>query len=329
VLELYRGPTAAFKDVGARFLAECLARSTTERTILVATSGDTGGAVAAAFWRKPGIEVGVLFPKGGVSELQQHQLTCWGDNVHAFAVRGTFDDCQGLLKRALADPGWRSRSNLTTANSINIGRLLPQVVYYAWAALRYRHEHGGVAPSFLVPSGNVGNATAALWARAMGVPIRGITMVANANRTVPDFFATGEWAPRPAVPTLANAMDVGTPSNMERVFDLFGDRDALRAAVRALSVSDHAIREAIRTGKERYGRVWDPHTATAVHAFEQTDDPQQILVATAHPAKFRSVVEPLAGEVEMPPALADLLAREAHHVEIEPELAALVRAMAG
>ena len=315
VLELFWGPTAAFKDFGARFLAECMARQPIERTILVATSGDTGGAVAAAFWKKPGIRVAVLFPDGGVSEMQRQQLTCWGENVHAFAVRGTFDDCQGLLKRALSDTAWTAQQNLTTANSINIGRLLPQVAYYAWAALRYRTDHG-VAPSFVVPSGNVGNATAALWARSMGLPIADITMVTNANRTVPDFFETGDWQPRSSVATLANAMDVGAPSNMERVFDLFEDREVLRRAVHSKSVDDDAIREEIRSGPTRYNRVWDPHTATAAHAFGEASDPHQILVATAHPAKFESVVEPLVeplvenqvGAVEMPPALAALRA---------------------
>ncbi len=327
VLELFWGPTAAFKDIGARFLAECLQRiDGPARTVLVATSGDTGGAVASAFWRKPGIEVGILFPKDGVSVRQRHQLTCFGENVSAFAVSGTFDDCQKLLKQALADEEWRTGRGLTTANSINVARLLPQIVYYAAAALHH-HRQSGTVPGFIVPSGNVGNATAALWAKAMGFPVGRIVMVTNANRTVPDYLQTGSWSPRPSVKTLANAMDVGDPSNMERVFDLYPDIEDLRRDVESMSVDDAEIEETIRHGRERYGRVWDPHTATAVRASEILDGDHWVLVSTAHPAKFDDVVEPLIGEgVEVPPALAELLARESRFVEIEPELAALARA---
>ncbi len=345
VLELFHGPTAAFKDVGARFLAGCLLAldaGTADsargggpqggergpRTVLVATSGDTGGAVASAFHGQPGVEVVILFPRGGVSGRQEHQLTAWGGNVRAFAVRGTFDDCQRMLKAALADGEFRTGRRLTTANSINIARLLPQTVYYARAALAYRRERGTV-PGFIVPSGNVGNATAALWAREMGFPVGHLVLAANANRPLPDYFATGRFTPRPSVRTLANAMDVGNPSNLERVRALFPELDALRHRADAVSVDDDTIRAVIAAGPERWGRVWDPHTATAVHVREALPTPDWIVVATAHPAKFDSVVEPLVGHaIPVPPALAAILARPARSEELEAEPAALRRALA-
>src|SRR4029079_5643824 len=218
VLELFHGPTAAFKDFGARFLAACLARIRTDNSrplnILVATSGDTGGAVAAAFHRRPGVLVSVLFPKGLVSPTQEQQLTCWGDNVRSYRVNGTFDDCQRLVKEAFVDPGLKSRFELSSANSINLGRLLPQAVYYAATSLAVHREHG-VAPDFVIPSGNLGNSVACVWARQLGLPIGRIVLAHNANRTVPDFLQSGEWRPRPSVATLASAMAGGTPSNME------------------------------------------------------------------------------------------------------------------
>jgi len=327
-LELFHGPTAAFKDVGARFLAECLSRlDQTHRTVLVATSGDTGGAVAAAFWRRPNVDVAVLFPKGGVSPEQQQQLTCWGDNVRAFAVRGSFDDCQRILKQALGEAGSLGDRNLTTANSINIARLLPQVVYYAGAALHHNRYHGG-PPTFVVPAGNVGNATAALWAKQMDFPVGHVVMVSNANRTVPDYLRTGAWEPRPSVQTLANAMDVGDPSNMERVLDLYPTADSLREDVSSFAVGDAAIEATIAAGPERWGRVFDPHTATAVHVVETQQLDLPVVVSTAHPAKFRSIVEPLvAGAVDLPDALARIQERPTHFVEIDPDVAALRRAL--
>jgi threonine synthase len=327
-LELFHGPTAAFKDVGARFLAECLSRlDNTRRTVLVATSGDTGGAVAAAFWRRPNVDVAILFPKGGVSPEQQQQLTCWGDNVRAFAVRGTFDDCQRVLKQALGQPGCLGERILTTANSINIARLLPQVVYYACAALHHNRHHGG-PPTFVVPAGNVGNATAALWARQMDFPVGHVVMVSNANRTVPDYLDTGSWEPRPSVQTLANAMDVGDPSNMERVLHLYPTVADLRRDVSSFAVDDATIEATIAAGPERWGRIFDPHTATAVHVVETQQLASPIIVSTAHPAKFRSIVEPLVGEpVQVPEALLRIQERPTYFVEIEPEVEALGRAL--
>jgi threonine synthase len=332
VLELFHGPTAAFKDFGARFLAACLARlrGPTSRplTILVATSGDTGGAVAAAFHRRPGIEVAVLYPKGLVSPTQERQLTCWGENVRAFAVRGTFDDCQRLVKQAFLDARWREERALSSANSINLGRLLPQAVYYAAASLAVYRRHGERA-SFIVPSGNLGNAVACIWARQLGLPIADIVLAHNANRTVPDFLDSGDWRPRASVATLASAMDVGNPSNMERLRALYPALSEIRSAVSACSVADEAIRGRIRAGYAELGQIWCPHTATAAEAYarlpaERRDGGRWVLVATAHPAKFREIVAPLIGhEVPMPPSLAKLFARPTASTEIDADLGSL------
>jgi threonine synthase len=332
VLELFHGPTAAFKDFGARFLAACLARlrgpSSRPLTVLVATSGDTGAAVAAAFHRRPGIQVAVLFPKGLVSPTQERQLTCWGGNVRSFSVRGTFDDCQRLVKQAFLDRQWRERCALSSANSINLGRLLPQAMYYAAASLAVWARHGERA-SFIVPSGNLGNAVACIWARKVGLPIADVVLAHNANRTVPDFLETGDWRPRPSVATLASAMDVGNPSNMERLRALYPDLAEIRSAVSACTVGDEAIRARIRAGYEELGQIWCPHTATAAEAYarlplECRESGRWLLVSTAHPAKFREIVEPLIGrEVPIPGSLTELFARPTASTEIEADLASL------
>jgi threonine synthase len=332
VLELFHGPTAAFKDFGARFLAACLARlrrgATRPLKILVATSGDTGGAVAAAFHRRPGIEVVVLFPKGQVSPTQERQLTCWGENVHSLAVRGSFDDCQRLVKEAFLDPLLRERFELSSANSINLGRLLPQVVYFFTAALAIQRAHGESA-SFVIPSGNLGNATACVWARKLGAPIESIVLAHNANRTVPDYLRDGVLRPRPSIPTLACAMDVGNPSNLERLSALYPDAAALRAAVSATSIDDEAIRARITIDFQRYGRIWCPHTATAAETYARLAPAVRaqgrwVLVATAHPAKFREIVEPLIGQrLPLPPSLALLYERPSNFSEIDASLPAL------
>jgi threonine synthase len=332
VLELFHGPTAAFKDVGARFLAavmeRALRRTGDQRplTILVATSGDTGGAVAAAFHKRRGIRVGVLFPKGLVSPRQQQQLTCWGDNIRAFEVEGVFDDCQALVKAAFTDAGLRNRHRLTAANSINIGRLLPQVAYHAAASLWHWRKHGTAVGS-LVPSGNLGNGMACVWARAMGLPIRELVLAVNANRTIPDFLATGQWQPRASVPTLASAMDVGNPSNMERLRNLLPDFAELRATIEAYPVDDEQIRAQIAQDYKKYGEVWCPHTATAFWVYDHLPPARRvgkpwIVSATAHPAKFESIVEPIIGKtVPVPPALAELLERPTASTSLRPELA--------
>lgn len=336
VLELFHGPTAAFKDFGARFLAANLQRlrATASRplNILVATSGDTGGAVAAAFHRRPGILVSVLFPKGLVSPTQERQLTCWGDNVHSFRVSGSFDDCQRLVKDAFVNPGLRQRFELSSANSINLGRLLPQAVYYAATSIAVYRRHG-VVPNFIIPSGNLGNSVACVWARKLGLPIGRIVLAHNANRTVPDFLQSGEWRPRASVPTLASAMDVGSPSNMERLRALYPDLEGLRGAVRAESVSDAEIQARIKSDFHDYGKVWCPHTATAAEVYARMNPGERgsspwIIVSTAHPAKFREIVEPLIGQrIEMPESLAKLFSRPVSATELEPDLAALTRAL--
>ena len=341
VLELFHGPTAAFKDFGARFLAASLSRirkdiSGKPLNILGATSGDTGGAVAAAFHGRPGIVVSVLFPKGLVSPTQERQLTCWGDNVHSYRVAGTFDDCQRLVKEAFVDAALKQRFELSSANSINLGRLLPQAVYYAATSLAVHRAHG-VAPNFLIPAGNLGNSVACVWARKIGLPIGRIVLAHNANRTVPDFLASGQWEPRASVPTLASAMDVGSPSNMERLRALFPDIDGVRGAVRAESVSDAQIRARIaadyRQYAGEYGKPWCPHTATAAEVYARMPESERaagrwVLVSTAHPAKFREIVEPLTGQrIEMPESLAKLFSRPVSCAELDPTLAALTAAL--
>jgi threonine synthase len=337
VLELFHGPTAAFKDFGARFLAACLGRLHGEArrtlTILVATSGDTGGAVAAAFHGRPGIEVVVLFPRGLVSPRQELQLTCWGGNVKSLSVAGSFDDCQRLVKAAFADPALAARRALSSANSINVGRLLPQACYYVQASLATWRRTGRPA-NFIVPSGNLGNVLACVWARRMGLPIGELVLAFNANRTVPDYLASGEWQPRASVPTLASAMDVGNPSNMERLRHLYPGWRELAQAVSAVTVSDEEIRNRIRLDHARLGQTWCPHTATAAEAYARLAPARRasgpwVLVATAHPAKFPETVEPLIGAtVPVPPQLARLLTLPRHATEVPATLDALAAVLA-
>lgn len=332
VLELFHGPTAAFKDFGARFLAASLAQLQRDRarplTIVVATSGDTGAAVAAAFHRQPGIRVVVLYPDGRVSPRQAHQLGCFGENIYALRVAGSFDDCQAMVKQALSDRELQAEVPLSSANSISLGRWLPQMSYYADAALTH-HEATGEVLNLVVPTGNLGNAMAAVLARAMGLPLGQIVLATNANDVLPRFFHGGGYRPLHSVATLANAMDVGAPSNFERLRWLYEeDDDALRAAFRVEAVDDAAIRELIARRHAAAGEVFCPHTATAVKLLEQLRaegvQGHWAVAATAHPAKFESVVEPLIGRtLEVPPALAALLERPAHAEPCPPHYAAL------
>ena len=334
VLELFHGPTAAFKDLGARFLAACLARiprpDTRPLTILVATSGDTGGAVASAFHRRPDFQVVLLYPQGGVSTLQERQLCCWDDNVRSFAVRGCFDDCQRLAKQAMADVELGASIALSSANSINVGRLLPQMVSFAAAGLQIGAERGRAA-GFVVPSGNLGHAVACAWARETGLPIGGILLAHNTNRTVPDYFDRGRWRPRPSIATIANAMDVGDPSNMERLRDLYPDHDLLVKRFSAVAIDDDAIRDRIRADAQSGGRVLCPHTAVAAEAWHRMSAAEQArfgwaIVATAHPAKFPEVVEPLIGRrLEPPRSLARLLERPMRRTDIDADFGTLRR----
>ncbi len=336
VLELFHGPTSAFKDFGARFLAASLERIRAGKprklTILVATSGDTGGAVAAAFHRRPWVEVGVLYPKGLVSDRQAAQLACWGDNVRTFSVHGTFDECQRMVKEAFADASLAKSHELSSANSINIGRLLPQMVYYVRSALEVWRATGKPA-NFIIPSGNLGNSMACIWARAMGLPIGQVILATNANRTITDFLESGNWQPRQSVATLASAMDVGNPSNVERLRALY-QFDEIRRQVSAISVNDEQIRARIKHDAQALQQVWCPHTATAAEVYWHLPAEQQtshwVLVSTAHPAKFNDIVEPLIGRgVPVPPALAQLLALPLQETEIEPQLSALRHQLQG
>ena len=312
VLELFHGPTAAFKDFGARFLAEAMekliAHDNSSLTILVATSGDTGGAVAAAFFGKQNIHVKVLFPKGRVSERQEKQLTCWGGNVETYAVKGTFDDCQRMVKEAFMNQEISDKWNLTSANSINLGRLLPQAVYYVYTSIAYQRKTG-VKPVFVIPSGNVGNSIGAHWAKAMGAPIERIVLAVNANRTIPDFLDTGMYEPRESVATLANAMDVGDPSNMERLRYIFPRIEKMRENVTSFSVSDEEILKTIGDVWKDHQYVVCPHTAAGEFVRRNfVSEQHAIVVATAHPAKFETIVEPVVGQpVPIPEVLDELL----------------------
>jgi threonine synthase len=331
VLELFHGPTAAFKDFGARFLAACMRRlpRTTQQplTILVATSGDTGAAVAAAFAGVADFRVVILYPDGRVSPRQAHQLGCFGGNVAALRVAGSFDDCQRLVKQAFADAELRARLPLSSANSISLGRLLPQMSYYAQAALAHVRVHGQPL-NFVVPTGNLGNALACILTRAIGLPIGEIALATNANRTLPDFFAGSDYAARASIATLANAMDVGAPSNFERLRWLYPDDAALRAAFRVAAFDDDAIRATIRRRHREHGEVFCPHTATAIAMLEQLRRDGAtgawVAAATAHPAKFDSIVETLIDKsVPVPDALAELLARPAQAEPLANDYAAL------
>jgi threonine synthase len=336
-LELFHGPTAAFKDFGARFLAEALQRleqtaDAQPLTILVATSGDTGGAVAAAFHRRAWVRVVILYPRGLVSPRQEQQLTCWGDNVLSLRIDGTFDDCQRLVKEAFLDSALRIRHRFSSANSINVGRLLPQMVYYIASSLQIARAHQ-VKPSYIIPAGNLGNALAALWAREMGFPLARIILAHNINRTVPDFLETGRWQPRASIATLASAMDVGNPSNMERVRALYPTLGTIREQLSADSVDDDTIRRRIKEDFMQYGREWCPHTATAAEVYgrlsaAQRRDRPWVVVATAHPAKFNEIVEPIINkQVAVPKSLERLLSLPRHCVDVPPTIEALAAAL--
>jgi threonine synthase len=297
VLELFHGPTLAFKDVGARFLARMLAHLSrgeeTPLTVLVATSGDTGGAVAQGFHGVDGVDVVVLYPSGQVSPIQESQFATLGGNVAALEVHGTFDDCQSLVKRALTDGEILSVRALTSANSINVARLLPQTFYYFMAVGALPRDVSD--PVYSVPCGNLGNLTAGVMAGAMGLPASLFLAAANANDVLPEYLRTGQMRARPSVRTISNAMDVGDPSNFERLASLFdGDLRSMRRLIRGSSWTDDATRETIRLVHDRCGYVLDPHAAVAYRAWQEyvrgtAGMPGRrpgIVLATAHPAKF-------------------------------------------
>ncbi len=331
VLELFHGPTLAFKDVGARMQARLLHYFTdgTPLTILVATSGDTGGAVAQAFHRVPDARVVVLYPEGQVSDVQEAQMASLGENITALAVRGTFDDCQRLVKRAFADDDLRRHVWLTPANSLNLGRLLPQVLYYFTLT-------ACECPIVSVPSGNFGNLTAGLIARRIGLPVRRFVAATNVNDVVPQYLRSGVYTPRPSVHTVANAMDVGAPSNFERMQAMYGgDLERLRRDVVGAAYADDRVVAEIRAVYRRHRYLMDPHSAIgwlALHdaLAEAGPDAVGVFLATAHPAKFREVVEPAIGEpVPLPPALADLLTRPRQSISMPAEYRALAELLRG
>ena len=338
VLELFHGPTLAFKDVGARFMARLMARWAGDDprplTVLTATSGDTGGAVARAFAGLDGVRVAVLYPRGKVSPIQEKQFTTLGGNVQALAVAGDFDDCQRLAKEAFRDPRLRAELRLTSANSINIGRLLPQMVYYFQAAARL--PAGSGPPVFAVPSGNFGNLTAGLMARRLGLPCRGFVAATNVNDAVPRYLDSGRYAPGRARPTLSNAMDVGDPSNFERMLWLF-DHDArrMRAVVAGSRHDDDETGRVMRRVREERGYLLDPHTAVGylgllARLAELPEPAPGIVLATAHPAKFRDEIEPLLGvRVELPERLRRCLELESRAHEVPAELDAVASFLRG
>jgi threonine synthase len=328
-LELFHGPTLAFKDVGARVQARLLHHFTdgTPLTILVATSGDTGSAVAQAFHRVPDTRVVVLYPAGQVSDVQEAQMASMGDNITAVAVQGTFDDCQRLVKQAFADDALRAHVWLTPANSINLGRLLPQVFYYfVLQAL----DAGPRGPIVAVPSGNFGNLTAGIIATRLGLAVDRFVAATNVNDAVPEYLTTGRYEPRPSVRTVANAMDVGAPSNFERIQALYGqDLAVLRRDMTGVSYTDEEVVAAIGDVYRRHGYLLDPHGAIGWLAINDAlvtapADAKGVFLATAHPAKFREVVEPAIGApVPLPAVLSEAVSRPRHAHSMPAEYAAL------
>lgn len=329
-LELFHGPTGAFKDFGARFLMACFDRIADGRplTVLVATSGDTGGAVGCAAEGRSSVRSVILFPKGRVSPFQERQLTCWGENVLAVEVDGDFDDCQRLVKAAFAEPILSAEHRLTSANSINFGRLMPQLAYVAQAAARVFADTGE-EPGFVIPSGNLGHGFAVLLAKAMGLPVGPVILATNANRTLKDWHETRVYEPRASIATLANAMDVGNPSNFERLSALPPETQEVRVEL----VTDEEIKARIAAEYRSSGYIWCPHSATAVESWSRLPEAERsgrpwIAMATAHPYKFAEVVEPLVGRAVSPtPALATIFDRPVRKIRIGASLDALADAL--
>jgi len=329
-IELFHGPTAAFKDFGARFMARAFSylRRGEDKPlhILVATSGDTGGAVADGFFGVPGIFVTVLYPKGRVSPLQERQIAGLGGNISALAVEGSFDDCQMLVKTAFADKGLNNRLSLSSANSINISRLIPQAVYYSAAAA----TSGKVPPiTICVPSGNFGNLTAGLYAKKMGAPIHQFIAATNINKTIPDYLDSGEYNVRISMATISNAMDVGAPSNFERMIAHFS-HSQMRELILGISVSDDETNETISRVHNRCGYFLDPHSAVGWKGVDKLSAENKIpkgpigVLCTAHPAKFSEIVEPLVGAPPMPTSLANAMERTVKAKTIPVEIDTLI-----
>jgi len=313
ILELFHGPTLAFKDVGARFMGNLMSYYNQDEkrplTILVATSGDTGGAVANGFYKKEGIEVVILYPKGKVSPIQERQLTTLGENVQALAIEGTFDDCQAMVKKAFLDDTLAQHRRLTSANSINISRLIPQSFYYfrAW------QQAEDQPLTFIVPSGNFGNLTGGLFAWKMGLPVQKFIAATNINDTVPAYLASGDYQPKASIQTYANAMDVGNPSNFVRMQALFGGKtEEMKKMILGAYFDDVQILDAIQHVHQASAYELDPHTAIGYLAWQSLKEAhnlhQGIILGTAHPAKFQPVMKKALGrEVTLPSGLAHLM----------------------
>jgi threonine synthase len=326
-LELFHGPTLAFKDFGARFMAQMMSHFIRdlerELTVLVATSGDTGSAVANGFHKVNGIRVILLYPKGKISEIQRKQMTTLGENVTALAVEGTFDDCQRLVKQAFSDVSIGRHLDLTSANSINIARLLPQSFYYFLAIAQLSESE---APVVSVPSGNFGNLTAGLFAKRMGLFVYQFIAATNSNDVVPEYLNTGVFKPRSSVQTVSNAMDVGNPSNFERMLALYENKNAMQKEILGESFSDDETRDSIAELYADTKYVMDPHGAVAYLGLQQfrkmvpaSKRRPGIFLETAHPAKFPEAVEAVIGKaVEMPPTLASCLQLPEHSIPIGP-----------
>ncbi|MCS6928703.1 MAG: threonine synthase [Saprospiraceae bacterium] len=325
ILELFHGPSLAFKDFGARFMAQVMAYfqqdASDELIILVATSGDTGGAVAAGFYQTPGIRVVILYPSGKVSPLQEKQLTALEHNITAVEIEGTFDDCQALVKKAFLDKQLRQKLRLSSANSINIARLLPQIFYYWEAYKQVQHLKQPIV--FSVPSGNFGNLTAGLIAQQMGLPAHHFIAATNVNDTVPVYLKCGHFEPKPSVRTISNAMDVGNPSNFARMLRLYGSTwNIMRSYVSGFAFTDAQTRACMKETFEKYQYMLDPHTAIGYLGWktyqEQTSSSAfGIVLGTAHPAKFQQTVEEiLQCPIPLPPALKQLLDRPKHAIQM-------------
>lgn len=326
-LELYHGPTLAFKDVGARFMARLLGhflnKQEEEVTVLVATSGDTGSAVANGFLNVPGINVVILYPSGKVSMIQEQQLTTLGNNITALEIDGVFDDCQKLVKQAFTDGHLNKNIKITSANSINIARLVPQSFYYHYAWSQLQQKQPGTQPIFCVPSGNFGNLTAGLIAKRMGLPVKHFIAATNSNDVVPEYLQTGTFSPRPSVATISNAMDVGDPSNFARMMDLYNqDHDALAKDLSAYAYTDEQTRDTMREVYGRTNYVLDPHGAIGYRALKEhlLADETGIFLETAHPAKFKDVVdETLNIDAPLPPALQDAMNKPKKAIKMQAD----------
>lgn len=317
-LELFHGPTMAFKDVGGRFMARCLSyfnkQQTSEVTVLVATSGDTGGAVASGFLGVKGVNVVILYPSGKVSEVQEKQLTTLGQNIKALEVDGTFDDCQAMVKQAFIDKEITDQIQLTSANSINVARWLPQMFYFAFAFKQLKDRSKQLV--FSTPSGNFGNICAGFMAQQLGLPVSHFIAATNANKVVPNFMESGKYEPLKSVATISNAMDVGDPSNFIRIRKIFKDNlNKIRKNLSSFSYSDYQTREAMQEVYNTTGYIMDPHGAVGYLGLKQylkeQDKAQGIFLETAHPIKFLDVVEPIIKKViPFPPQIKEIMPRK-------------------